>query len=85
MKFYILIYDRTQQKLLDVREFPEDDRALAEEFRFKAQRHSIQEGLDQEIVLFQAKSKGALQRTHGSYFFSESELIRRAQAAVEAG
>ncbi len=84
MSYFVLIYDRTRQKLLDVHEFAEQERAEADAFRLAAQRHALREALDQEIVLFQAESEESLKHSHGSYFLSESELMERTKATVEA-
>jgi hypothetical protein len=84
MNFFVLVYDRIGQLLLDVREFHEDDRSSAKPMRFDAQRKALREHLDQEIVLFQASSRGAPERWHGSYFLSERELLERAKEAAEA-
>jgi hypothetical protein len=85
MSFFVLVYDRAGQRLLDLREFSEDDRSSAETMRLAAQRKSLHEDLDQEIILFQASSREALERSHGSYFLSESELLDRAKEAAKAG
>ena len=84
MSYFVLIYDRTHQTLLDVHEFAEQERMQADAFRLDAQRHALREALDQEIVLFQAESKESLKHSHGSYFLSESELLERTKATVEA-
>ncbi len=84
MSYFVLIYDRTRQLLLDLHEFPEQERAQADAFRLDAQRHAIHEALDQEIVLFHAESEESLKHSHGSYFLSESELLERTKATVEA-
>lgn len=81
MSFFVLVYDRTKQQLIKLREFSEEDRVSAEGFRLEAQRKSLHDGLDQEIILFQAASEEALRRTHGSYFLSERELLERTMRA----
>ena len=84
MSFFVLIYDRDRQEILDLQRFDPSDRAGAEELRLKAQRRALDEHLDHEIVLFQAASEESLRRTHGSYFLTERELLERMQQAVEA-
>lgn len=84
MSLFILVYDRTQQKLLELREFADTDRVRAEAFRLERQRRSLSGNLDQEIVLFQAESEDVLRRTHGSYFLSNRELLDRAREAAGA-
>jgi hypothetical protein len=84
VKLFVLIYDRSEQRLVDIREFEEGERPLAEAFRLTAQRQSLREKLDQEIVLFQAPSREALKRTHGSYFLSEKEMLERTIEVAKA-
>ena len=84
MNYFVLIYDRRERKLQELREFEETDRAAAELFRLQALRRSLNEGLDQDIVLFQTTSRETLQNTHGSYFLSPEELVARAREAAEA-
>jgi hypothetical protein len=84
MSYFVLIYDRSRRELLDVQQFEDTDRASADTFRLQAQRKALDERLDQEIVLFQAQSREALERTHGSYFLSIHELLERGREAAEA-
>jgi hypothetical protein len=84
VSYFVLIYDRHEHKLQELQEFDENDRAAAEAFRHRALRRSLNENLDQEIVLFQAASREALQHTHGSYFLSAEELLDRAREAAGA-
>lgn len=85
MSLFVLVYDRTRHRVVELREFPEADIAGAHAFRLGAQRHAIHQGLDEEIVLFQAASEESLKRTHGSYFLSEQELMGRMREATETG
>lgn len=82
MKYFVLIYDRPARTVIELQEFTDQEREQADAYRLKAQRTAIREHLDQEIVLFHAASREALQRTHGSYFFSSRELLDRVKAAV---
>jgi hypothetical protein len=84
VNYFVLIYDRRERKLQELREFDESDRAAAESFRHQSLRRSLKDHLDQDIVLFQAASREALQNTHGSYFLSPEELVARAREAAEA-
>lgn len=84
MSFFVLIYDRPAQKIVEFREYSARERAAAEGFRLEAQREALRTHRDQEIVLFEAPSREALQRTHGSYFHSVAELLGQARDAAEA-
>lgn len=83
MKFFVLIYDRSLRRLVELKEFPESEYASAEAYRSSAQLRALRGNLDQDIVLFQAVSRDALMRTHGSYFLSERELWERTKRAAE--
>jgi hypothetical protein len=83
MNFFVLIYDRSLRQLVELREFSESKYTAAEAYRLRAQLHALRDELDQDVVLFQAVSRDALRRTHGSYFFSESELLERIKRAAE--
>lgn len=84
MNYFVLIYDRRAQQLLELREFPIEDRPAADALRLEQERRAFREGLDQDIVLFLAASREALRETHGSYFFTERELLDRLREAAEA-
>jgi hypothetical protein len=84
VSFFVPIYNRSAQALEELREFAEGDRASAETFRMNAQRRALRDNLDEEIILFRADSRGALERTHGSYFLTERELLERVKEAAEA-
>ncbi len=83
MKFFVLIYDRSLRHLVELEEFSESDYTSAETYRSSAQLRALRDKLDQDIVLFQAVSREALMRTHGSYFLSERELWERTKRAAE--
>jgi len=78
MKLFLLVYDRKLQKLVSVQQFAEDARAAADTARLKEQRLALQNDLDREIVLFEAKSLAALKRTHESYFSTPRVMAKRA-------
>jgi hypothetical protein len=84
VSYFLLIYDREIQRIIELREFSEDNREEADATRLAAQRLALANNLDQDIVLFQAASEEALRRSHGSYFFSERELLERTRDAAEA-
>jgi len=82
VKFFVLIYDRQAQHILELCELSEDQAAEASAFRFEAERRRIRGHLDQEVVLFQTDSLDTLRKTHGSYFLNEGELIERFEDSV---
>lgn len=84
MKLCVLVYDRTQRRLLELRRFEPDQYAEADTYRFAAQLRAIEQRLDREIVLFRANSEDALRHTHGSYFLTQSELLDRFERTTKA-
>lgn len=76
MKLFLLTYDRSRQKLVDIREF---DPGEYED----ANRHLLETELAHptwEVVLLEAPSREALRRTHGRYF-EEGVAVLRPRAA----
>jgi hypothetical protein len=80
MDYFVLIYDRKQRKILELRQFPTTERTTADTFRLAAQQRMYAEHLAWDIVLFQARSPEDLRKTHSAYFYSTAELIERAKA-----
>lgn len=67
MKFFLLVYDRTAGRLLDMREFSEAQRTEAAAERIA--RELAERGRpDIEVVLLGAESLDALKKTHSRYF-----------------
>jgi hypothetical protein len=85
MSYFVLVYDRARQNLLELRGFDDTDYEAAEAHRMRAQLEALRSRLDHEIVLFQSPDEATLRQTHGSYFLSARELLERAREAVEAG
>ena len=67
MKFFLIAYDRRQGKLLDMKEFPEGQRARALRERF-AREVVERDRPDVEVVLLGAESQADLEKTHARYF-----------------
>jgi hypothetical protein len=76
VRSFLLVYDRSSGRLLDLVEYSEHegDRALEDRFaREREERHNP----DIEVVVLNAESVDALKRTHGRYFFTVQELAAR--------
>ncbi len=80
MAHFLIIFDRSEGRLLSETAFADGREALAE--RFKAER--MHRGSDVEVVVLTAESKAALRRTHARYFRTVSELAGRADSAMAA-
>ena len=73
MTYFLLAYDQRTGELLDLKEFAEKDWQVAEKERFQRELEGVGEG-SIEVVLLGAESRESLERTHGRYFKSVSEL-----------
>lgn len=74
MRFFLLVYDRAEGRLLDQTEF--SDRAVAMRARFDHER--IQRGnLNVEVVVLGAGSADVLRQTHARYYNTVSEIAGR--------
>ena len=75
MKYFVLVYDRPNGKLVcDPEVYPEDagERSLLR--RFELEREYADKP-DYEIVVLGAESEAAIRRTHGRYFKTFAELL----------
>jgi hypothetical protein len=76
MKYFLLVYDQRNQRVLDVENYGEDG-AAALARRFELDRQYAAEPAI-EVVLLSAESEAALSRTHARYFKSVGELAEAA-------
>ena len=73
MKFFLIAYDRRRGKILELKEFPEGQRAFALKERFR--REDLERDRpDIEVVLLGAESLRDLERTHSRYFKTLEEI-----------
>jgi len=75
MKYFLLVYDRSQGLLRDCIEYEGAQRDLAWKDRV-AREMKERHKPDMEVVLLGAESLEALKETHGRYFSSAEELLR---------
>lgn len=71
---FLVEYDRTQGKIASFRTFDSVDRKEAEECRLELELDLSHRGIDHEVVMLEAASEQALQRTHRRYFEDFPEL-----------
>lgn len=76
---FLLVYDRSSQRLVFEQSFRSHLEALRS--RFKAEAKYA--GQDVEVVVLGAESREALMETHGRYFLSAQELAARADHALD--
>jgi hypothetical protein len=75
MKYYVLIYDQSAGRLLDIENYGAEAGQAALARRFELDRDYHDQG-NVEVVLLSAESEDALRRTHSRYFKSVDELVK---------
>ena len=73
---FLIEYDRTQGKIVTLREYDEQNRQLAESDRLQLELDLRHTADGHEVVLLEAASEKALRRTHRRYFEDLSELAK---------
>lgn len=79
MVHVVLVYQRETGRLHVEETF--DDSHAAMRRRFELER--LPEYADMEIVVLSADSEATLRKTHGRYFFTMEELLRRFRDAAD--
>lgn len=70
MKYYLIEYDRETKKLLQAKEYSEDERKQAWDDRLNIEIKYFKKGINHiEAVVFGAKSLEDLKKTHSRYFY----------------
>ncbi len=73
MSYFLLLYSRSKGELIEIDEFPPEQRETA--FRLRLEREiAHRRNPDVEVVVLSAPSRADLERTHSRYFKSVSEL-----------
>ena len=73
---FLIEYDRSQGKIVSLREYDELNRSLAESDRLQLELDLRNTGDEHEVALLDASSEQALRRTHRRYFEDLSELAK---------
>lgn len=82
MKHFLIIYDRTAAKLLELREFSDSERDAASAARLEAdKRTKTQPNI--EVVILTSDSLQTIKKTHAGYFKTIQELILDMMAELE--
>jgi hypothetical protein len=76
----VLVYRRETGELLVQESFADGDTAMRR--RFELER--VPEYADTEVVVLSADSEETLRETHGRYFFTTAELVRRLKETLSA-
>ncbi|MEP7013665.1 MAG: hypothetical protein ABJC13_25365 [Acidobacteriota bacterium] len=72
---FLIEYNRSEGLIVTFRDFDDSRRREAEESRLEIELDLNRKGVDHEVVLLEASSKAALQRTHQRYFKSLHQLL----------
>jgi hypothetical protein len=65
---FLIEYNRSQGRIVTIRDFDDSQRRKAENSRLEIELDLNRKGVDHEVVLLEAESRNALDRTHGRYF-----------------
>ena len=65
---FLIEYARTEGRVVEIREYRDDERLTAENVRLDLELELNRQGIDHEIVLLDAADKEALRLTHSRYF-----------------
>ncbi len=71
---FLIEYDRTRGKLIQLRPFADTERGAAEEARLSLELALNRDRSEHEVVLLDAASEEALKLTHQRYFASLATL-----------
>lgn len=73
---FLIEYHRKLGTIVTMREFDDSERRNAEDSRLEMELELIRRGIEHEVVLLDASSEEALQRTHRRYFEDLAELMK---------
>lgn len=75
---FLIEYDRSAGHTVSVREFDDSLRTTAQKARLQLELDLIQQKVDHEVVLLEARDKTALRKTHRRYFEDARTIARTA-------
>jgi hypothetical protein len=73
---FLIHYDRSQGKIVSLREFPDGDRNRASDERLVLELELGPTLTTQEVVIMEADSEEALRRTHRRFFEDVAALMQ---------
>ena len=71
---FLMHYDRARGRIVELREFAEDERSVAEDARLQLEFALGRQKVEHEVVLLEAASEDALRKTHRRYFENLEQL-----------
>jgi len=72
---FLVEYDRSEGRLVSIREFDDSQQKHAEDARLELELSLSRARTDREVVLLQAQSQEALRQTHNRYFADLRQLL----------
>ncbi len=81
MRYYLMVYDRSAGRIVELKEFDEDERTEALRERFLRELREVHNP-DIEVVVLGAASRNGLLHTHSRYFKTLQELAELAPSAL---
>ena len=72
--FFLIEYDRQKGRMVKFEKFRNSQRVKAENQRFEIELNLNRRKITHEVVLLEATSQNALQRTHRRYFKSLKQM-----------
>lgn len=82
MKYFLIVYNTERAELMDFKVFSSEEAAQALAERFRREMQNAAESAV-EVVLLRAESENSIRESHGRYFTSLSDLMRRDQMDPE--
>ena len=80
---FLIEYDRNIGRLVTILSFPLSQREEAQNSRMKMEIDLNRLGIDHEVVLLEAPSRGELEQTHRRYFADLLDLLRSGAKSSE--
>lgn len=78
---FLIRYDRRVGKVVEIKEFIDQDRQVAAKLRLDMELNLAKQGVEHEVILLEADSKAALRKTHNRYFANVDELTETGDRA----
>jgi hypothetical protein len=72
---FLIQYNRELGRIITMESFTDSDQKHAQEERLKLELNLAENGVDDEVVILEAKNEEAVRRTHRRYFEDLHELM----------
>ncbi|MFM8332976.1 MAG: hypothetical protein ACKN9T_14930 [Candidatus Methylumidiphilus sp.] len=79
---FLIEYNRSEGLIVTFSEFGDAQRREAEDARLSIELALNRKGIAHEVVLLEAASKEALQRTHQRYFRDLTQILQSARSQI---